>query len=177
MIKSIKKYGFKTIRFPITWINFIDKFGKIDSEWMLKIKEIVDWIINNNLYCILNIYNDGALILKGKKSIDYFKNLWIQIANEFKNYDELLIFESMNQIEYKYDENIDTNFLSSLTQNFIDIIRNSGGNNINRFLLFSGTKVDLASNLLTFYKIPFDSLNKIGIFHSFLSFITIYINT
>ena len=163
MIKSIKKYGFKTIRFPITWINFIDKFGKIDSEWMSKIKEIVDWIINNNLYCILNIYYDGALILKGKKSIDYFKNLWIQIANEFKNYDELLIFESMNQIEYKYDENIDTNFLSSLTQNFIDIIRNSGGNNVNRFLLFSGAKVDLVSNLLTFYKIPFDSLNKIGI--------------
>ena len=29
MIKKIKKYGFKTICFPVTWMNFIDDEGNI----------------------------------------------------------------------------------------------------------------------------------------------------
>ena len=45
-IMSIKKYGFKTIRFPITWLNFIDEKGIINSEWMNRIKEVVNWIDN-----------------------------------------------------------------------------------------------------------------------------------
>ena len=32
MIKNIKINGLKTIRFPITWINFIDESGIINQE-------------------------------------------------------------------------------------------------------------------------------------------------
>jgi len=59
MIKKIKKNGFKTIRFPVTWMYFIDDYGNINSDWMLLIKEVVDLIVNAELYCILNIQNDG----------------------------------------------------------------------------------------------------------------------
>ena len=59
MIKKIKKYGFKTIRFPVTWMHFIDDKGNIKSEWMIRVKEVVDIIIKENLYCILNVHNDG----------------------------------------------------------------------------------------------------------------------
>ena len=59
MIKKIKKYGFKTIRFPVTWVYFIDDYGNVRSDWMLLVKKVVDLIINADLYCILNIYNDG----------------------------------------------------------------------------------------------------------------------
>ena len=45
MILSIKKSGFKTIRLPITWINFMDELGNINSEWISKIKEFVQRII------------------------------------------------------------------------------------------------------------------------------------
>ena len=58
LIINIKKYGFKTIRFPVTWINFIDQFGNIDPEWILRVKEVVKWIIEKNIYCILNVYTD-----------------------------------------------------------------------------------------------------------------------
>ena len=53
MILNIKKNGFKTIRVPITWLNFIDETGKINSEWMKRIKEVVTWIINYNINCII----------------------------------------------------------------------------------------------------------------------------
>ena len=60
MIKKIKKYGFKTIRFPVTWMNFIDDEGNVKSEWMKKVKQVIDIIIKENIYCILNVHNDGA---------------------------------------------------------------------------------------------------------------------
>ena len=55
MIKKIKKYGFKTIRFPVTWMHFIDDKGNIKSEWMARVKEVIDIIIKEKLYCILNV--------------------------------------------------------------------------------------------------------------------------
>ena len=42
LISNIKKNGFTTIRFPITWINFIDESGKVNSNWMARVKEVVD---------------------------------------------------------------------------------------------------------------------------------------
>ena len=32
MIKRIKRYGFKTIRFPEIWIFFIDDYGNVNSD-------------------------------------------------------------------------------------------------------------------------------------------------
>ena len=59
-ITSIKKNKFKTIRFPVTWKHFIDENNKVNTEWMSRVKEVVEWIVNvNNMYCILNVYHDG----------------------------------------------------------------------------------------------------------------------
>jgi endoglucanase len=68
LISNIKKYGFKTIRFPVTWIYFIDEFGNINPEWILRVKEVVKWIIEKNIYCILNIYTDTKEWITGVES-------------------------------------------------------------------------------------------------------------
>ena len=118
MIKNIKKYGFKTIRFPITWINFIDEYGNINPEWMSRIKEVVDWIIENNMYCIINLYHDGDggnWLYEGLKVINKYINIWTQIAKEFEDYDEYLIFESMN-IPIYYKSSYDYSTLFNMTQ-------------------------------------------------------------
>ena len=60
MVVTIQKYGFKTVRFPVTWMNFMDSSGKVDAEWMKRVKEVVDWIINAGMYCILNVHHDGV---------------------------------------------------------------------------------------------------------------------
>ena len=59
LISNIKKNGFKTIRFPITWTYFMDESGKINSNWMERVKEVVDWIIDYKLYCTINVHHDG----------------------------------------------------------------------------------------------------------------------
>ena len=147
MIKKIKKYGFKTIRFPVTWMNFIDDEGNIKSEWMKRVKEVIDLIIKENLYCILNLHNDGdeeGWFRRGMEVKDRYINLWTQIANEFKDYNEYLIFESMDEV-YFFDyikSNFDFSTLTKLNQAFVDTIRNSGGNNIERLLIFAGAMMN-----------------------------------
>ena len=168
MIKNLKKYGFKTIRLPITWINFIDKLGNIDINWILSIKEVVDWVIKDyNMYCIINVHNDckdDNWLSQGINAKNMFIQLWNQIAKEFINYDEHLLFESMDNPNFYYNSGngYDFNTLLILNQAFIDTVRNSGGNNKYRLLLISGgdSQIDLLSSN---YKIPKDPSNKIAL--------------
>ena len=174
MITSIKKSGFKTIRFPITWTHFIDDYGNINPDWMKRIKVVVDWIIDSSMYCIINIYNDATQdnwIFQEKNAIDKYINLWKQISNEFKIYDEHLIFESMNEVEYKSPEdkdNINT-ILNNLNQVFVNTVRNSSGYNNDRLLLVSGSRYQRDSSLISDFKMPIDLRNKLGVsMHYFL---------
>ena len=170
MISSIKKSGFNTIRFPVTWINFIDEKGNINTDWMKNIKEVINLILDSNMYCILNLQNDGKKgnwLSKGIIAKDKYINLWSQISNEFKNYDEHLIFESMDiyeDIHYNFTlNNYDYSTLLDLSQSFIDTVRGTGGNNNNRLLLVSGANADLDLTCNLNYKIPKDPKNKIAV--------------
>ena len=168
LILRLKKYGFKTIRIPITWINFIDEKGNINSEWLYRIKEIVTWIINAKMYCIINIHNDasyGHWLNNGLESKDRYINLWSQIANAFKDYDEHLIFESMSQPDF-FDYEIyeyDFETLLMLNQAFVDTIRNSEKMNKQRLLIFSGMYADLDLSCIEEFKLPKDRFNKLAI--------------
>ena len=162
LFHKIKKYGFKTIRFPITWLHFIDKFGNINSEWMFRIKEVVKWVIKEKMYCIINIHYDGKVgcwLSEGINAKDKFINIWTQLAKEFKEFDEHLIFESMNDIE-NYLEYVN---IHALNQAFIDIVRNSGGKNGDRLLIVAGINKNFQDTCTYKYKIPVDPSNKIAI--------------
>ena len=168
MIKKLKKYGFKTIRFPVTWMYFIDNYGNINPDWMILVKEVVDLIIKEELYCILNIHKDGYFenwLSFGIEAKDKYINLWIQIANEFKDYNHYLIFESMDEVYFFDPEtlNYDFELLLYFNQAFVDIIRNSGGNNIERLLIVAGVHDDLDMTYSSEFTIPVDPSNKLAL--------------
>jgi len=172
---KLKKYGFKTIRFPVTWMHFMDESGKVDSLWMSRVKQIVDWIMNYNMNCILNVHHDGASnnwLTKGETAKKKFIFLWQQIAEEFKAYDEHLIFECMNDIVYSGDYNHTLLFL--FNQGFVDIVRSSGGYNKDRLLILSGANKDIDLVCSKDFKIPKDPSNKIAI--SIHYYIPVYFN-
>ena len=161
---KLKRYGFKTIRFPVTWMYFMDESGNVDKKWMLRVRQFVDWVINYKMYCILNVHNDGASnnwLTKGESAKEKFIKLWEQIAHEFKAYDEHLIFEGMNDIEYNGEYNYTLLFL--INQAFIDTIRNSGGYNEERLLILSGANREVDLTCSEEYKIPLDPFNRIAI--------------
>ena len=166
MIHRIKKYGFKTIRLPVTWMHFIDESGNVNSDWMSRVKEVAKWIIKDKMYCILNVHHDGAegnWLSEGLKVKNKYINLWSQIATEFKNFNEYLIFESMNEVVFYIGDKYDYLTLLGLNQIFIDTVRNSGGKNGDRLLLIAGMDGNADLTCSSEYVLPIDPINKFGV--------------
>ena len=58
LFPMFKDAGFGAIRVPVTWFNHMDSNGKVDEAWMKRVHEVVDYVINAGLYCILNVHHD-----------------------------------------------------------------------------------------------------------------------
>jgi len=116
LMKMMKDAGFGAIRVPVTWYNHMDESGKVDEAWMARVKEIVDYVTGQGLYCIINVHHDtgadsysesatltGYHWIKADES-NYnankskFEYLWQQIAETFKDYDGHLLFEGYNEM-------------------------------------------------------------------------------
>ena len=172
IIALVKKLGFDAVRMPVTWGEHIDDSGNIDSVWLARVKECVNYVLANDMYCIINLHHDGGSdgwIKACESSWDQynkrFENIWSQIAETFKDYDERLIFESMNEV---LDEKATWNpskdvaekaniYINKWNQLFVDSIRASGGNNASRNLVVMTYAGDGSSNAFSGFKLPSDS--------------------
>lgn len=105
------------------------------------------------MYVILNTHHDidAAYYYLTKEYLDsskkYISSIWAQLAEYFFDYDEHLIFESMNEprmVGTSYEWWLDMNqaqcqeaviCINQLNQTFVDTVRSSGGNNTTRYLM------------------------------------------
>lgn len=142
MVDAVADAGFGTVRIPVSFLSKIDDSCgyKIDREWLDRIAEVVDYCYNRELFVIINIHGDGYHTIKGGWLLcdgsdqSYIKEkyaaVWRQIALRFADYDEHLIFESMNEVfdgiyhtpVAEYYENI-----NDYNRIFIDTVRSTGG--------------------------------------------------
>lgn len=192
LFKMFKEAGFNAIRLPVTWYPHMGSTffksstsltwsptkqpltGDVDPAWMKRVHEIVDYIISQDMYCVLNVHHDtGAgnaawLIADGdvyEKNRDLYIKLWTQIAEEFKDYGEKLVFEAYNEMLDKYDSwcfaSMNTpdgysrtvasdayNAINNYAQDFVNTVRATGGNNSVRNLVVTpyAAASGLASN-------------------------------
>ncbi len=172
IFETLKADGFNAVRIPITWRDHLDENNNIDSDWMNRVQEVVDYAYNLDMYVIINIHHDGggdpdfgAWIRNASTDYDgvltKYKTIWNQICERFENYDERLIFESMNEVGFD-DMNLDDAYetLNNLNQEFVDLVRSSGGNNPKRHLLIAGYWTDIAMTCDSRFKMPDDPENK-----------------
>ncbi len=175
-IKDFHAAGFETMRLPVSWHNhFVDDDYTISDKWMARVKEVADWGINDGMHVIINIHHDNHPEANGfypdtahlEQSKHYIERIWTQIAEEFKDYDDKLIFESMNEprlvdTEYEWvlkgsDEcNDAVNCINELNQVFVDTVRKSGGNNENRYLMCPGYDASPEGALNLGFRMPED---------------------
>ena len=144
MIHYVKSLGFNAVRVPCTWAEHIGEDNKVDPKWMARVHQIVDYVIDEGMYCILNTHHDGWICASENMYNKYskrFEALWTQIAKEFEDYDERLIFASMNEVT---DENDSWSppastfeYINKWNQLFVDTIRSQGGNHAKRNLVIS----------------------------------------
>lgn len=174
-IKAVHDSGFNTIRVPVTWGTKIDdKNGyKIDENWMNRVQDIVDYAVSQDMYVIINLHHDGAeqsaWIRVSSEDIDTvydkFEKVWRQIAEKFKNYDEHLIFESMNEVTGDgalTTTEHDFQVIMNLNQIFVNVVRSTGSNNGERWLSVPGryTNIDTTTNPNNNFTMPVDTVKN-----------------
>ena len=172
LMKMLRKAGFNAIRVPVTWFPYMDEDGNVDPRWMKRVHEVVDYVIDQGMYCMLNVHHDTgdgdfcwikADETNYKNNHKRFENLWRQIAEEFKDYNQLLLFEGYNEMidiwnswgrAYSFSEWSETkpgvweptghdeaiersiyNALNNYAQSFVNAVRSTGGNNKTRNLV------------------------------------------
>lgn len=193
-IDAIKNAGFSTVRIPVSWHNHLDADFNINPDWMAKVSDIVDYSLSQGLYVILNIHHDNekasgftspdydpswaagnkdCYIYPDKEhldsSINYVTKIWEQLGAEFKDCDDHLVFETMNEPrqvgnihEWWYaDDDCCHEALECITkinQAAVDTIRKSGGKNSDRYIMVPATSAKAEAAMQNkYFQMPKDS--------------------
>lgn len=159
LFKVFKDAGFNAIRVPVTWYQHLGGNNNIDEAWMARVEEVVNYVLDQGMYCIINVHHDTgtegwlmATTTNFSTMNARFVKIWQQVAERFKNYDEHLLFESYNEMLDQYDSWCFASFASpsrydatvaanaykainDYAQNFVNTVRATGGNNANRNLI------------------------------------------
>lgn len=160
LIDLVKASGFKSVRIPCSWVmgHITDAEAcTIDADWLARVHEVVDYCIKNDLYVIINQHWDGGWIehdgFTAATDVDATKakltKIWTQIADNFKTYDEHLLFAGMNEPGVGAGEGdiigvADmSNRIAEYEQTFIEAVRATGGNNAKRVLIVQGPNTDI----------------------------------
>ena len=175
IIKSVHDAGFNTVRIPVTWGDMIDDENgyAINEAWLSRVQDIVDYCTELGMYAIINIHHDGAeqsgWLRVSADDIDSvyekYACVWRNIAEYFKDYDEHLIFESLNEITSMEgsDKNSETAkkydvpIIMNLNQIFVNVVRSTGSNNIHRWLSVASHYANSKDN---YFSMPTDSFNS-----------------
>ena len=194
LFNGVKSLGYDIVRIPITWSGHIGPSPNyvLSQTRLQRVKTVVDYAQKAGLKVIINIHHDdspsnGGWLLIGNAAVNTatkneitarYGKLWTQVAEQFKNYGEWLIFESMNEVQdggwgwsdaFKANPGAQMNILNEWNQLFTDNVRKTGGNNAKRFLMYpsyasnpeailpDGLYEGGAGNVGAMFKLPTDS--------------------
>ena len=183
LIDKVKSLGFNTVRVPVSWGKHVsgDNYT-IDSAWLARVKEVVDYCYKNDMYVILNIHHDtkSSASTSGagyyprssaySSSEKFVTSVWSQAAEYFKDYDYHLIFETLNEprligtgyewwfnkwsIPSEVKDAIDC--INKLNQKAVDTIRDTGSNNRGRLIMCPGYDASIDGATVSGFKLPTD---------------------
>lgn len=176
MIQAIKDAGFNAIRIPVSWHNHVDENFTISTQWLDRVQEVVDYAIDLDMFVILNAHHDTHedYFYPDSEHFDqsqrFVTTVWGQIADRFKDYDNKLIFESINEprlvgtdVEWWFNTESEkiidaADCLNRLNQTFVDTVRATGGNNTGRFLMVPGYAASADGCKREFFTLPTDTV-------------------
>lgn len=157
LIRTVKEKGYDSIRLPFTAhmrVGGAEENYQLDEAFLDRYEEVVNWALEEDLYVMVNVHHDSWIWLEGwdgsKESEPYKKyvRIWEQMAERFKDYDERVMFESINEPQFHGEEATAIAYLETINDTFYDLVRNSGGNNAERMLVLPTLVTDAAQNKL-----------------------------
>ena len=183
-VKAIKDAGFNTVRIPCAWDSHASN-GTINAGWLDSVKTVVDLVINNGMYAILNSHWDGGwledhvfdgqgydktgLVNSSAATVAAKQeSYWKQIATKFAAYDEHLIFASANEPgvndpwnggadngQWAFDETR-MQVLKQFHEACLKAVRSTGGNNATRIVVVQSPRTEIDKSPLLSSMYPTD---------------------
>ena len=183
-VKAIKDAGFNTVRIPCAWDSHASN-GTINAGWLDSVKTVVDLVINNGMYAILNSHWDGGwledhvfdgqgydktgLVNSSAATVAAKQeSYWKQIATKFAEYDEHLIFASANEPgvndpwnggadngQWAFDETR-MQVLKQFHEACLKAVRSTGGNNATRIVVVQSPRTEIDKSPLLASMYPTD---------------------
>ncbi|WP_294958783.1 glycoside hydrolase family 5 protein [uncultured Fibrobacter sp.] len=183
-VKAIKDAGFNTVRIPCAWDTHASN-GTINAGWLDSVKTVVDLVINNGMYAILNSHWDGGwledhvfdgegydktgLVNSSANAVAAKQeSYWKQIATKFAAYDEHLIFASANEPgvndpwnggadngQWAFDETR-MQVLKQFHEACLKAVRSTGGNNATRIVVVQSPRTEIDKSPLLASMYPED---------------------
>jgi endoglucanase len=183
LIDSVKAAGFNAIRVPVSWGTHTSNNGTytyaVDAQWMARVKEVVDYCYNRGMYVIINLHHDDSYFFPSSDKLNnstlYVKEMWTQIAHEFANYDQHLIFETLNEprlvgdtYEWWFVKNYPSSQVSdaiscinSLNQTAVSAIRSvNEGYNLDRVISCPGYDASIDGCTVSTFQMPTDNVSN-----------------
>ena len=179
LLDAAKAAGFTPVRIPVTYIGHVGTAPDytIDSAYLDRVQQVVDYALDDDMYVVINIHHDGGDDEAGGTWLDCtktgaeqaaiqakFRRMWEQIADRFQDYDQHLVFEGMNEIHEHGNWNAPKdlsvmNNVNAYNQIFVDTVRAAGGENPDRVLICSGynTNINITTDPANGWKLPKDT--------------------
>lgn len=179
MIDAVSAAGFNVIRVPVSWGMHLDAEYNIDEAWLERVREVVDYGIDNNMFVILNTHHEEWYMPRQSdvdEDLRELERVWEQIAERFKDYGERLLFEGVNEPRLRGDgaEWFGTpearEIVNRYAETFVRTVRASGGNNAQRTLFVSPYAASSARENLEAVRIPENAGNVIVSVHAYLPY-------
>jgi endoglucanase len=178
IIRMVKDAGFNAVRIPVTWYKMAggDPDYTIREDWMNHVQNVVNMAVAEDLYVIINTHHDEYIMRfdnpdEGERAVTA---LWRQIANRFKDYNEKLIFEGLNEPRHRtnswntqgqWDWNGNSDRYATLNrwnQAFVNAVRATGGNNQYRHLMLATYAAQGTHAPLNGFVMPVDPVSGNG---------------
>lgn len=164
LFEELMDSGVNAVRLPITWQDHISEDGTIDEGWLNRVTQVANYAYDSGMYVILTMYHDGdeGSWLRGAEqdkdgTLKRYAAVWSQLAEKFGGYNERILFESMNEVDFSgLSDEESYALLNEINQLFVDTIRNSGGNNPWRHLLIAGYNADIICSIDERFIMPED---------------------
>lgn len=172
MLDTVAAAGFHTIRIPVTWYQHMDGTHgwRINPTWMDRVQQVVEMALRTGMMTILNVHHDTgvhgwlhASWRNYQQTNERFRALWQQIAQRFRDYDDQLLLEAFNELldddaHWQCPGGACNDVVHQLNQDFVDIVRSSGGHNADRVLLVNTYAASHEDAALDAFAMPRDTV-------------------
>jgi len=165
VLNAVAAAGFKSVRIPVSWLQYADSSDTISAAWLTRVAQVVDYARNAGLFVIINVHYDGGWLqptyAQQTAADARLAKFWTQIATKFAAYDDHLLFAGTNEVMvtnvYSAPTPENCAVQNGFNQTFVKAVRATGGNNASRYLLVQGYNTNIDYTVSCNATLPGDS--------------------